>query len=434
MLKVAIYTLGCKVNQYESDGVVEMFIKEGYEVVDFSEYSDIYIINTCSVTNIADRKSRQMIRQAKKKNINAIIVAMGCYTQVSPEEVEKIEGVNLIIGTKDRTKVIQLVEQFKKDKKRINIVQDITFNKEFEEIPFITKRDKTRAFLKIQDGCNNYCSYCIIPYTRGPIRSRNLNDIIQEVKNLAMEGFLEIVLTGIHVESYGRDLVGEIDLIDVINEIEKIDGIERIRLGSVEPKLINEKFVNKVNSKKLCHHFHLSLQSGSDDTLKRMNRRYNTKEYKNAVRLLREKYQNASITTDIIVGFPGETDEEFNKTLGFVKEIKFSQIHIFKYSSRKGTKAEKFANQINPIVKEERSNKLMVLSDKYHNEFIGGFIGNTLSVLFEQEIHHEKRMIEGFTTNYIRVAVDYIPNIIGSIQKVKITEIKENYLEGNIAN
>jgi len=340
MDKVAFYTLGCKVNQYETEAMEEIFEKNDYVIVNSDEIADIYVINTCTVTNLSDRKSRQFISRAKKLNKDAIIAVVGCYSQVSPDEVEKIEGVDVIIGTTERNRILELCEKAKVENQRINIVRNIKSQKEFEPINIDDIKSKTRAYIKIQDGCSQFCSYCIIPYARGPIRSRSLDEIVEETQKLANAGFKEVVLTGIHVASYGKD-TDKTPLVKVLEEVGKVKGIDRIRLSSLEPTLIDENFMKSIlKIGKVCDHFHLSLQSGSDTVLKRMNRKYTTSEYRNIVSIIRKYMPNAGITTDIIVGFPGETEDEFNETLDFVKEIGFSRIHVFKYSPRKGTPAK----------------------------------------------------------------------------------------------
>ena len=319
---VAFHTLGCKVNQYETEAMEEIFKERGYKIVETSEKSDIYVINTCTVTNMSASKSRQFIRRAKRINKDSIVAVVGCYSQVSPEEIENIESVDIIIGTKDRAQIVDLCEEFEEENKRINIVKDVKGNKDFEDLNIMDLKSKTRAYIKVQDGCNQFCSYCIIPYARGPIRSRDLDNIVEETERLAKVGFKEIILTGIHIASYGKDL-GDIDLVNVIEEVSKVQGIERIRLSSVEPTLIDRRFMEKtVATKKLCDHFHLSLQSGSDSVLRRMNRKYTTDEYRKIVDLIREYMPDAGITTDIIVGFPGESEKEFEETYNFVKEIR----------------------------------------------------------------------------------------------------------------
>lgn len=434
MNKVAFYTLGCKVNQYETEAMEELFEREGYEIVDSNSFSDIYVINTCTVTNLSDRKSRQFIRRSKRKNKDSIIAVVGCYSQVAPDEIEEIEGVDVIIGTTERHRIVELCEKVKTTDQTLNIVQDIKGMKDFEELNINEIKSKTRAFVKIQDGCNQFCSYCIIPYARGPIRSRPLDSIIDECERLASNGFKEVVLTGIHVASYGKDFVKQsITLLEVIEEINKINGIERIRLSSLEPTLIDENFI-KIYSKlsKACPHFHLSLQSGSDRVLKSMNRKYTTFKYKEAVDLIREYLPDASITTDIIVGFPGETDSDFNDTLNFVKEIGFSRIHVFKYSPRKGTPASKYKNQVHGNIKQNRSDELIKLSEEEMTKFNSRFIGKTMDVLFEEELKEDGSYLSGYTDNYIRVAAKAKPNIKGKILPVKIIRREKDYLIGEI--
>lgn len=429
MKKVAFYTLGCKVNQYETEAMLELFEKDGYEQVNSEEYADVYVINTCTVTHMSDRKSRQYIRRVKKKNPDAIIAVVGCYSQVSPEEILDIEEVNLVMGTNDRRKIVEEIKNINSSKK-VSTVDDIMKVKAFEEIEISQTNGKTRAFMKIQDGCDRFCTYCIIPYARGRVRSRDIDSIVDEVKKLANNGYKEVVLTGIHVASYGKDLKDrDIKLLDVIKQINQIEKIERIRLSSVEPILFTDEFVNEVlKMDKVCPHYHLSLQSGCDETLKRMNRRYTTLEYKTIVDRLRSKMPDVAITTDVIVGFPGETNEEFKKTYEFLKEIELSQMHIFKYSPRKGTPAATMENQVDPQMKHFRSEQLLNLSKVNFNKFATKFISSELDVLFEQNIEGNK--YEGLTSNYIRVVVESDKNIQGQILKVKINDVKDEYVEG----
>ncbi|KGG81360.1 30S ribosomal protein S12 methylthiotransferase [Caloranaerobacter azorensis H53214] len=434
MKTVAFYTLGCKVNQYETEAMAELFKKEGYNVVDAEDKADIYVINTCTVTNLGDRKSRQFIRRAKRKNRKAIIAVVGCYVQVSPDEVFEIEDVDLVIGTNDKNKIVELCEEVKEKHKRIKIVEDIMKVREFEEMPINEVEGKTRAFVKIQEGCNQYCSYCIIPYARGPVRSRKLQNIIKEVEKLSKSGFKEIVLTGIHVASYGKDL-GDIRLIDVIEVIHDIEGIERIRLSSLEPTIITEEFMDRlIKLPKVCNHFHLSLQSGSNTVLKRMNRKYTTEEYLSIVKLIRKYMSDVGLTTDIIVGFPGETDEEFEETYNFVKEIGFSRIHVFKYSPREGTPAAKFKNQVDGKIKAERSRKLIELGEELNKVFNRRFIGKIMNVLFEEKVRGATGLMEGYTTNYIRVMAKGDISIEGEILPVKMNRISGENLIGEITN
>ena len=400
MKKAAFYTLGCKVNQYETEAMAELFADSGYEIKEFTEVADVYVINTCSVTNMGDRKSRQIIRRAKKLNPNVVIAVTGCYAQTAPDEVLAIEGVNLVLGTKDRKNIVTLVEELNTES-NINHVSDIMSNHEFEELQIKQYSNRTRAFIKIQEGCNQFCSYCIIPYARGPVRSRAKDDVVREIKELAHNGFKEIILVGIHVASYGVDL-GDTTLESLIMDVDKIDGVERIRLSSIEPMTLNQEFIDSIkDSKKLCHHFHISLQSGCDETLKRMNRKYTTAQFKGIVDGLREAFDDVAITTDIMVGFPDESDEEFNKTVEFVRNIKFADAHVFQYSQRRGTPAAKRPNQISPDIKEKRSKIIIAETQKTRDEFINRFIGKTMRVLFEQPA--KDGLFEGKTDNYITV-------------------------------
>lgn len=429
MKRVAFYTLGCKVNQYETEAMLELFEKEGYEKAETEDYADVYVINTCTVTHMSDRKSRQYIRRMKKKNPDAIIAVVGCYSQVSPEEILSIDEVNLVMGTNDRKKIVEEVKKIDASRK-VSTVDDIMKVKAFEEIEINKTNGKTRAFLKIQDGCDRYCSYCIIPYARGRVRSRDLESIVKEVENLAANGYKEVVLTGIHVASYGKDIKEtDIKLLDVIKQINDIEGIERIRLSSVEPILFTDEFVEAVSAMdKVCPHYHLSLQSGCDETLKRMKRRYTTEEYKTIVDRLRAAIPNVSITTDVIVGFPGETNEEFDKTYGFLKDIELTHMHIFKYSPRKGTPAATMENQVDPSTKHERSEKLLQLNEENFKKFGQKMLDKEFNVLFEQKVGDNK--FEGLTENYVKVIVESDKDLSEQILKVKITDVKNEFLEG----
>ena len=440
---VAFCTLGCKVNQYETNAMIEQFMKKGYTIKEFNEKADIYIINTCTVTNMADRKSRQMLRRAKELNPNSIIVACGCYAQVAKEELEKIPEIDLIYGTNEKNKIADLVDSLgtshfassipltskteNDNKIKETKVTDVMYQKEFLDFGVTDYTEKTRAVIKVQDGCDRFCSYCIIPYARGHIRSRKIQNVVEEIKTIAQKEIKEVVITGIHVASYGRDLKENIGLIDLLEEINKIDGIKRIRLGSLEPTLITEEFLERLTKlEKICDHFHLSLQSGCDETLKRMNRRYTTEEFKKSTELLRKAYPNVALTTDIIVGFPGETDEEFNKTYEFLKEINFYQMHIFKYSPRKGTKAAVMLNQIDGNIKEQRSAKLIELSHNNEIKYNEEEIGKELEVLWEEK---EDEYIKGHTTNYKVVKIPY-KQIENTISKAKIEKVENLELIG----
>ncbi len=428
---VSVLTLGCKVNQYETEAMTEVFLQSDYELVDSEDFADVYVINTCTVTNLSDKKSRQFIRRSKGKNSEAIIAVVGCYSQVSPEEIASIEEVDIILGTDNRNKIVELCEQFMKDKHRVNLVSDIMKVVEFEELKIDDVEGKTRAFLKVQDGCNQYCSYCIIPYARGPIRSRNMDSVVSEVKRLAHSGFKEVVLTGIHIASYGKDL-GEQRLIDLIEEIHDIEGLERIRLGSIEPTLITDEFMQRLAKlKKVCNHFHLSLQSGSDTVLERMNRKYTTEQYKAITEVINRHMKDVAFTTDIIVGFPEETEDEFKETCAFVKEIGFSKVHVFKYSPREGTPAAKL-KQLDGNIKNDRSKTLIEISEVLSHEFNEKFIGEELDVLFEEVSKYKESHIEGYTTNYIRVLGIGEESLIGQIKNVKIESAQGDNLVGTL--
>jgi threonylcarbamoyladenosine tRNA methylthiotransferase MtaB len=428
--KVAFYTLGCKVNQYETEAILEIFQLNNYKVVDFNEIADVYVINTCTVTNISDRKSRQMIRRARHKNEFAIVVVMGCYPQVSTEEAEKIENIDIIIGTKGKDNIIKYIEEFKQKRKKINVREELIKNEVYDDFGINTYRENTRAYVKIQDGCDRFCSYCIIPYARGRIRSRECKSIIVEIKRLKSEGFKEIVLTGIHLASYGKDRE-DIDLKSLIEKINKEVQIERIRLSSLEPLIIDDKFVDFIkNTKNLCRHFHLSLQSGCDTVLKRMNRKYTTDEYFKRVKLLKE-IPDISLTTDIIVGFPGESEEEFKKTFDFVKKVGFYQIHVFKFSERKGTKASLMSDKISSAVKDSRSHKTINIANKMEKDYKLKYIDRKMDILIEQEVKNQKNYLTGFTDNYLKVRVKGdINKYKGEICKVKLIKVHEEFIEG----
>ena len=432
MKKVAFYTLGCKVNQYETDAMLEMFKKDGYEQVDSEDFADVYVINTCTVTHMSDRKSRQYIRRMKKKNPVSIIAVVGCNSHVSPEEILEVEEVNLVMGTNERRQIVDEIKKLQSNNvKKVSTVDDIMKVRAFEEIEISQTNGKTRAFMKIQDGCDRFCTYCIIPYARGgKIRSRDLESIVTEATNLAKKGYKEIVLTGIHVASYGKDIKDEdINLLTVIKKINEIDEIKRIRLSSVEPILFTKEFIEEVKKMpKLCPHYHLSLQSGCDETLKRMNRRYTTKEYKEIVNMIRDNIKDVAITTDVIVGFPGETNQEFENTYEYLKDLGLTQMHIFKYSPRKGTPASEMENQIDPQVKQLRSDRLLNLDRENFRNFANKYLEKEVEVLFEKGI--DDTTYEGLTPNYIRVVVKSNNDIQGKILKTKIIKINDDYTEG----
>ena len=430
MSTAAFYTLGCKVNQYETEAMIELFKNEGYEICDFSEKADVYVINTCSVTHMGDRKSRQMIRRAKKQNPKAVIAVSGCYSQTAPEEILSIDGVNLVIGNKGRNKITSLIENLTCESK-VNAVSDIMSTHDFEELHIENYTDRTRAYIKIQDGCSQFCSYCIIPYARGPVRSRPESEIISEIEKLTKKGFTEIILVGIHVASYGKDLKNT-SLEDLLIKVDKIEGVKRIRMSSIEPMTLNKEFVEKVKaSTKLCPHFHISLQSGCDETLKRMNRHYTTDKYLEIVNGLRDAFSECAITTDIMVGFPGETDEEFDKTAEFVKKADFAEAHVFMYSQRKGTPAAKRPDQIAPQIKEERSKKIIELTNQSRDKFLSQFVGQVKEVLFEQIVGG---YFEGKTADYITVRIKTNENLQGLYKNVLFEELKDGVIYGTIAD
>ena len=432
MKTVAFITLGCKVNQYETNAMTQQFIEKGYEVVDHTQKADIYIVNTCTVTNMSDRKSRQMLRRVKELNKKAIVVACGCYAQVAKEELEKIEEINLVLGNNEKKDIVEHIEKYIKskntEKQTIPEVQteDVMNQKEFVEFGDITFTEKTRAVIKIQDGCDRFCSYCIIPYARGRVRSRKPEHILSEIQKIAKEGIKEVVITGIHIASYGKDFKQEYRLIDLLEEMNGIEGIERIRLGSIEPLLITEEFVSRLEKlSKICHQFHLSLQSGCDETLKRMNRRYTTEEFKDITKLLRKTFEDAILTTDIIVGFPGESEEEFEKTYAFLEEIKFYKMHVFKYSPRKGTKAAVMPNQIDGNKKEERSKRLIELSNKNEKTYNQQYIGKEVEVLFEEE---KDGVWQGHTKNYILAHYKTEENLENKMIKLQCQGAEQEYI------
>lgn len=432
---VSFYTLGCKVNQYETNAMEQQFIKNNYEIVENTQKADIYVINTCTVTNMAERKSRQMLRRVKEINPSAVLVVCGCYAQVAKNELEQIPEIDIILGINEKNEIVQIVENYiekmaEQDKRSQEAeIDDVSKQKEFLDFGDVTYTEKNRAVVKVQDGCNMFCSYCIIPYARGRIRSRKIESVVSEIEKIAKEEIKEVVITGIHVASYGKDFDNEntskkIRLIDLLEAINKIDGIDRIRLSSLEPTIVDEEFATRLSKlDKICDHFHLSLQSGCDETLKRMNRKYTTQIYRDAVATLRKYYPEASFTTDVIVGFPGETDEEFAKTYEFLKEIDFYRLHVFKYSPRRGTVAEKMTNQIDGNKKEERSDKLIELSNSTENKHNQSYIGKTVKVLFEE---FEDGFFKGHTTNYMMVKVageeEQSDKFVNKILDVKIKE------------
>ena len=405
--RAALHNLGCKVNAYETEAMGQLLEANGYEIVPFEEEADVYLINTCSVTNMADRKSRQMLHRARKKNPKAVIVAAGCYVQASAEEILKNGDADLIIGNNQKNRLPELLAAYRKEEGAWESVIDIAHTKEYEELTLEKTAEHTRAFIKIQDGCNQFCSYCIIPFTRGRIRSRKPEDIQNELVRLAQAGYREAVLTGIHLSSYGKDFEEPVSLLDIIRLASGVDGIERIRLGSLEPRIVTEEFVREISAmKKVCPHFHLSLQSGCDATLRRMNRHYTTEEYARCCGLLRKYYSHPAITTDVIVGFPGETEEEFCETMTFLKKIGFYEMHVFKYSRRQGTKAAAMADQVPEELKTERSRIALSLVAELSADFRRYYTGKTEEILLE-EVHETETgsFMTGFTREYVKAAI-----------------------------
>ncbi|MGL4606318.1 MAG: tRNA (N(6)-L-threonylcarbamoyladenosine(37)-C(2))-methylthiotransferase MtaB [Eubacteriaceae bacterium] len=420
--KVAFMTLGCKVNSYDSEAMMEIFENNQYEIVDFSQPSDVYVVNTCTVTHLGDRKSRNMLRKAKRLNPDAIICAVGCYVQASPDEVKKIDEVDLMIGTKNRGEILKFIRAHEEDKSKRNFVTDIMKEGTFEPLNISESKGKTRAFIKIQEGCNQFCTYCIVPFARGPVRSRPMAAIIDEVERVVKAGYEEIVLTGIHIASYGVDPVnpkGE-KLIELLEALDKITQLKRVRLGSLEPKFITEDILDRLlKLRTFCPHFHLSLQSGSQEVLKRMGRHYTPEKYLEIVSKIRERFPLGGITTDIMVGFPGETEGEFLETIAFVKKVAFYQIHVFKYSKRKGTKAAEYPDQIPDRVKGERSQSLSKVSETLEIEFLKKNQGAIEEVLIENKCNGY--LWEGHTKNYIPVIIESKEKIDGKILLVKLS-------------
>lgn len=423
MKKAALHNLGCKVNAYETEAMQHLLEEAGYEIVPFTQKADVYVINTCSVTNMADRKSRQMLHKAKKNNPDSIVVAAGCYVQTSEKEVLNDLSVDIVIGNDRKHDLVRLLEEYSLDSVN-DTVDDINDGKhDFEELFIDQTKEHTRAFIKVQDGCNQFCSYCIIPYARGRVRSRRFENVIAEVERLAANGFKEVVLTGIHLSSYGVDFEEAVGLLELIQAVNAVKGIDRIRLGSLEPKIVTEHFASELSKlDKICPHFHLSLQSGCDATLKRMNRKYTTKEYERGCELLRKYFVHPAITTDVIVGFPGETEEEFEQTKAYLEHIHFYEMHIFKYSKRKGTRAAVMPDQIDEQVKAARSEKLIALGHDMSKEFRKFYIGKNEEVLFEEKaVISDKEYFVGYTKEYVKVAKKTDENLENQIVSGRIS-------------
>lgn len=430
----AIYTLGCKVNQYESSAIGDLFRQAGYELVNFEQPADIYIINTCTVTHLGDRKSRQIIRRAAKQNPAAVIVVTGCYAQTSPGEVLEIPGVDLVVGTRDRGRIVTLVESYAKGKGPVNAVEDIMESPSFEELPVPSEQGKARAFLKIQEGCNSYCSYCIIPYARGPVRSRLPENVLESARVLVEQGFKEIVLTGIHIGAYGQDFPDQgIDLAWLVTRLAAVPGLQRLRLGSVEPHDINVDLIYAIaDHPNVCRHLHIPLQSGDDRILESMKRRYNSHEFERLITVIYDNIEGIALTSDIIVGFPGETEEMFQNTLRAVARAKFAGIHVFKYSPRKGTPAAEFPDQVLPRVKEERSARLIELGKELSHRFARQQVGKDLEVLAEQPHGEDNKLWEGHADTYLKVVFPGDELLRGKIIQIHIQEVEEAILKGII--
>jgi threonylcarbamoyladenosine tRNA methylthiotransferase MtaB len=437
MKTAAFYTLGCKVNQYDTEAISGIFKEFGYRIIPFDDKADVYVINTCTVTALSERKSRQMIRKAKRNNPLAVVIVTGCYSQAVPDEVSGIGGVRLVTGTSDRHKIREFLDALedgapKRQNESICQVSNITQVKSFEEMKSSPSESRTRAYLKIQEGCDRFCSYCIIPYVRGHSRSRRPADVLEEARKLAEQGYKEVVVTGIHTASYGRD-IGSTSLTSILKDIHSINGIERIRLGSIEPGTVTGEFINTVkNLEKLCPQYHISLQSGCDETLKRMNRKYTRDKYKTSIEALRENIKDVAITTDVMTGFPGETKREFHESYKFLESICFSRIHVFKYSPRKGTAAYSFEGQVSAQEKEARSKAVIELSKKCALIFNKSLEGREMSVLFEQPIKNDKALIEGLTPNYIKVVCRGHESLCGCIKSIRLVKAEQDYMIGEL--
>ena len=436
MKKAALHNLGCKVNAYETEAMQEMLEQAGYEIVPFKEGADVYVINTCTVTNIADRKSRQMLHRARKMNPEAVVVAAGCYVQAKGGQ-EADPCIDIVIGNNHKKDLVRILKEYEENREKDRVggigreragaraageIGDINRTKEYESLHLTRTGEHTRAYIKVQDGCNQFCTYCIIPYARGRVRSREMQDVVQEVRTLADNGYQEVVLTGIHLSSYGIDFDGQRHLSDLIRAVHEIEGIRRIRLGSLEPGIVTEEFAGTLAAMpKICPHFHLSLQSGCDATLKRMNRRYTSEEYYEKCRILRKYFDDPALTTDVIVGFPGETEEEFRESFDFVDKVDFYETHIFKYSKREGTKAASMPDQVDEQVKAERSARLIALGEKKRKGYEERFIGKTVEVLVEEDaVIDGKKVQTGHTKEYIKIALDAQENLRNCIVNVQI--------------
>ncbi len=418
---IAFYTLGCKVNNYETEAIKELFKQSGYEIVSFNEIADVYIINTCTVTNTGDKKSRQMIRRAIRRNPNAVICVTGCYAQTKPNEIASIEGVDVIIGTNGRENIVEIVNEFRENRKPITYVKNLFKDAKFENLAVINYESRTRANIKIQEGCQNFCTYCIIPFARGKMRSKDKNSVISEVQNLVDHGHLEIILTGIHTGGYGVDLK-DYDLGDLIVDIEEqVKGIKRLRISSIEISELDEKMMNVMKkSKILANHLHVPLQSGSDSVLERMNRKYTTNEYRKKINEIRAIFPDIALTTDVIVGFPGETEEEYRETYDFIEEISFSELHVFPYSKRSGTRAANMPSHVPKLIKSTRVNELLTLSSQLAQKYVSQFQNKYLDVIFEEVNEEDSKYIVGHASNYVKIKAIGDASQLGKVMKVLI--------------
>lgn len=430
MSKVAFTTLGCKINQVETDMLIGLFTRSGYEVVAFDGLADVYVINTCSVTHLGERKSRQLIRRAIRRNPEAVVAVTGCYAQTSADAVAGIPGVSLVLGTQQRARIVELVDEVRQNRQPLQMVGDIMTAREFEDIPLYENPGRTRAFLKIQEGCINFCSYCIIPYSRGPLRSRLPESVLAEARKLIAAGYQEIVLAGIHLGAYGHDLSGNISLASIVEQVLALEGLQRLRLGSVEPTEVTGELVDlMLNNPKLCRHLHIPLQGGSDEVLRAMNRHYITFEFKKLILYLKFEIPDISISTDLIVGFPGETDEQFEEAYNFVRKLELAGMHVFPYSRRQGTPAAEMPNQVSAEIKAERSKRMLELAAEKERNYAAQYIGEVATVLFEMV---NGGWAEGFTGNYIRVFVPADETVIGKILTVRLLEVVDDGINGEI--
>lgn len=433
MRTVAFHTLGCKVNYYETEAVWQLFKKAGYKRVPFEEEADVYVINTCTVTNTGDRKSRQVIRRAIRQNPEAVICVMGCYAQTSPQEVMAIEGVDIVIGTQGREKILDYVEQYLRQRQPINAVSNIMQARQFEDLEVPSFSQRTRAYLKIQDGCNNFCTFCIIPWARGLLRSRPPESVLDQARKLVAAGYQEIILTGIHTAGYGEDLE-DYSFARLLADLEQIEGLKRIRISSIEASQITDEVLDVLKqSRKICRHLHIPLQAGDDEVLKRMRRKYTTAEYKAKIDQVRQVLPDFALTSDVIVGFPGETEEQFMNTYHFIRDLKFAELHVFPYSPRSGTPAARMKDQIPPSIKQDRANRLIALSEQLAKEYASQFEGHILEVIPEQYLNQkQKDVLMGYTDNYLRVAFKGDSRLMGKLVKVRIDQAGYPYQTGSL--